>query len=110
MLQNWTTAARGVRLRLEPSGCATTGEPLQTRPKILGVSRSAGCFQRQLVADYLAVGILVETKDTGTPITTETGKETEAATGQGTAITSETGSLRKASRHSAARVTRSDTR
>jgi hypothetical protein len=49
-----------------------------------------GAFSPQLVADYLAVGILVEAKDTGTPITTETGKETEAAPDQGTAITSET--------------------
>jgi hypothetical protein len=38
-----------------------------------------GAFSPQLVADYLAVGILLEAKDTGTPITTETGKEAEAA-------------------------------
>jgi hypothetical protein len=37
-----------------------------------------GAFSDQLVADYLAVGILVEAKDTGTPITTKTGGEAEA--------------------------------
>jgi hypothetical protein len=37
-----------------------------------------GAFSPQLVADYLAVGILVEAKDTGTPITTKTGSEAEA--------------------------------
>jgi len=37
-----------------------------------------GAFSEQLVADYLAVGILLEAKDTGTPITTETGSEAQA--------------------------------
>jgi hypothetical protein len=38
-----------------------------------------GAFSDQLVADYLAVGILFEAKDTGTPITTKTGSEAEAS-------------------------------